>query len=98
MLENILYRRDMPIDMEELEVPETSWLRFKKLKEAHLRDIANVSIVGIKDSSEKFIPMPKGDTLIGSKSKLLVIGTAEGIKKTKQIIRKKYKPEELKYV
>ncbi len=98
MLENILYRRDIPIDMEEIEVPEYSWLRFKKLKEAHLRDITNVSIVGIKDKNGKFTPMPKGETLIGSNSKLLVIGTGEGIRKTKQIIKSKYKPEELKYV
>ncbi len=98
MLENILYRRDIPIDMEEIDIPKHSWLRFKKLKEAHLRDITNVSIVGIKDSNGKFIPMPKGDTLIGSNSKLLVIGTGEGIKNTKMIINSKYKPEELKYV
>jgi voltage-gated potassium channel len=84
--------------MEEVEVPEHSWLRFKKLKETRLRDIANVSIVGIRDSKGKFIPMPKGDTLIGTGSKLLVIGTGESIRATKILVRKKYKPEELKYV
>ena len=98
MLEKLLFRKDAPIDMEEIEVPEHSWLRFKKLKETRLRDIANVSIVGIRDSKGKFIPMPKGDTLIGTGSKLLVIGTGESIRATKILVRKKYKPEELKYV
>ncbi|DAB31247.1 MAG TPA: potassium channel protein [Sulfurospirillum sp. UBA11407] len=98
MLEKLLFRKDAPIDMEEVEVPEHSWLRFKKIKETRLRDIANVSIVGIRDSKGKFIPMPKGDTLIGTGSKLLVIGTGESIRATKILVRKKYKPEELKYV
>ncbi len=98
MLENILYRRDIPLDMEEITVPQNSWLRFKKIKEAHIREITNVSIIGIKDTNGKFTPMPKGETLISGKSQLLVIGTGEGIKETKIIIRSKYKPEELKYV
>ena len=98
MLEKLLYRKDAPIDMEEIKIPDHSWMRFKKLKEARLRDITNVSIVGIRDSNDIFIPMPKGDVLVGTGSKLLVIGTAESIHATKRIIRKKQKPEELRYV
>ena len=98
MLESLLYRKDAPIDMEEITVPDSSWMRFKKLKEARLRDVTNVSIVGIRDINNAFIPMPKGDVLVGTGSKLLVIGTGESIRATKQIIRKKQKPEELKYV
>jgi voltage-gated potassium channel len=98
MLEKLLYRKDAPIDMEEIKIPDHSWMRFKKLKEARLRDITNVSIVGIRDANDIFIPMPKGDVLVGTGSKLLVIGTGESIRATKRIIRKKQKPEELKYV
>ena len=98
MLEKLIYRKDAPIDMEEITIPDHSWMRFKKLKEARLRDITNVSIVGIRDAKEIFIPMPKGDVLVGTGSKLLVIGTAESIRATKRIIRKKQKPEELRYV
>ncbi len=98
MLETLLYRKDAPIDMEEIKVPDHSWIRFKKLKEARLRDITNVSIVGIKDAKNYFVPMPKGDTMVGTGSTLLVIGTGESIRATKRIIRKKIKPEELKYV
>lgn len=42
--------------------------------------------------------MPKDDTLIGTGSKLLIIGTADGIRITKKVVRSKYMPEELKYV
>lgn len=98
MLEKLLYRKDAPIDMEEITIPDHSWMRFKKIKEARLRDVTNVSIVGIRDSKNSFIPMPKGDVLVGTGSKLLVIGTAESIRATKRIIRKKQKPEELRYV
>ena len=98
MLESLLYRKDAPIDMEEIAIPDHSWMRFKKLREARLRDVTNVSIVGIRDINNAFIPMPKGDVLVGTGSKLLVIGTGESIRATKRIIRKKQKPEELKYV
>lgn len=98
MLEKLLYRKDAPIDMEEIKIPDHSWMRFKKLREARLRDMTNVSIVGIRDAHDIFTPMPKGDVLVGTGSKLLVIGTGESIRATKRIIRKKQKPEELRYV
>jgi len=42
--------------------------------------------------------MPKGDVLITSDSKLLVIGTQNGISMTKDLLKKKQKPKELKFV
>jgi len=98
MIETFLHQKKSAISMEEVLVPDHSWMRFKKIKEAHLRDITNVSIIGIRDAKGKFSPMPRGDTLIGTGSKLLVVGTAESIQATRRIIRKKEKPEELKYV
>lgn len=98
ILEQFLYKKDSPIDMEEIRVPEASWMRFKRIKETHLRKLTNADIVGITDQNGKFSPMPNGDTLIGTSSKLLVIGTAESIRATKRLIFSKYKPEELKYV
>lgn len=98
LLEEFLYRRDTPLDMEEIKIPKQSWAIFKKLKETHLRDIAQVSVIGIKEKDGKFIPMPKGDTQIMIDSTLLIIGTAEGILTTRKILQKEQKPEELKYV
>jgi voltage-gated potassium channel len=98
LLEEFLYRTDTPLDMEEIFVPKYSWMVLKKLKETHLRQIANVSIVGVTKKDGKFAPMPRGEVLVTSESKLLVIGTQKGINITKGIVQKRTKPEELKYV
>lgn len=98
LLQEFLYKKDTPLDMEEAKVSKTSWLTLKKIKMARFRDIVNVTIIGIRQKDGKFIPMPTGDTIIMPESKLLLIGTGEGIAKAKKIIRKKEKPEELKYV
>jgi len=98
LLEEFLYKNDNPLDMQEIEVPKYSWAVLKKLKETHIREIANTSVIGITKKDGKFISMPKGDTLITSESKLLVIGTQEGIKITKELMRKRVKPKELKFV
>ncbi|AKF24114.1 potassium channel protein [Sulfurovum lithotrophicum] len=98
LLQEFLYKKDTPLDMEEAKVSKTSWLILKKIKAARFRDVANVTIIGIRQKDGKFIPMPKGDTIIMPESKLLLIGTEDGIRHAKKIIRKKEKPEELKYV
>ncbi|HIQ26910.1 MAG TPA: potassium channel protein [Sulfurovum sp.] len=98
LLQEFLYKKDTPLDMEEAKVSKTSWLVLKKIKVARFRDVANVTIIGIRQKDDQFIPMPKGDTIIMPEAKLLLIGTGEGISKAKKIIRKKVKPEELKFV
>ena len=98
LLEQFLYTKSSPIDIEEILVPDYSWIRFKRLKETHLRNITNADVVGIRDINNKFIPMPNGDTLIGTGTKLLVIGTVDGIRLTKRVVKSKHKPEEFKYV
>lgn len=98
MLEKFLYTKDSPLDIEEIKVPDLSWLRFKRLKETHLRSLTNADVVGIRDQNNKFTAMPGGDTIIGTGSKLLVIGTAEAIRATKKLIFCKHKPKESKYV
>lgn len=98
MLEKFLYAKDSPIDIEEIKIPDLSWLRFKRLKETHIRTMTNADVVGIRDQNNKFTPMPRGDTVIGTGSKLLIIGTAEAIRATKRLIFSKHKPEEFRYV
>jgi len=98
LLQEFSYKKDTPLDLEEAKVSRTSWLVLKKIKEARFRDIANVTIIGIRHKDGKFHPMPKGNTIIYPESKLLLIGTGKGIMAAKKIIRKKEKPEEIKYV
>ena len=84
--------------MEEIFVPKYSWMVLNRLKETHLREITNVSVVGVTRKDGKFIAMPKGDDLVTSESKLLVIGTEKGIKMTKELVHQRKKPQELRYV
>jgi voltage-gated potassium channel len=98
ILEEFLYQKKSPLDLEEVEVPSFSWVRLKKIKETHLRDSINVSIVGIKDENNKFITMPDGETIITQNSTLLLLGKGDDIQKAKKLVKSKEKPEELKYV
>ena len=98
LLQEFLYKQDTPLDMEEARVTKTSWLTLKKIRDANFREIAHVTIIGIREKDGKFIPMPKGKTTITAGSKLLLIGPGEGIQKVKKIIRKTIQPEEMKNV
>ncbi len=98
LLERFLYRHDTPLDLEEIIVPRYSWLVLKKLKEAHFRDVTNVSVVGLTQKDGTYITMPSGNTIVSSECKLLVIGSSENIRSTKRLIMKKQKPQEVDYV
>ncbi|MDF1874644.1 NAD-binding protein [Sulfurimonas sp. SAG-AH-194-I05] len=98
LLEEFLYKSDNPLDMEEVLIPRYSWAVLKKLKETHLREMTNTSIIGITKKDGKFMSMPKGDVLITSESKLLIIGTQKDIARAKIIFLKRDKPKELKFV
>ncbi len=92
LLEQFLYKKDSPIDIEEIKVPAESWMRFKRLKDIDFRGTINVSIIGIKDQN-KFIPMPNGEVLIGSDCRLLLIGAVKDIKEARVIIKSKTIPK-----
>jgi len=98
LLEEFLYKNDNPLDMQEILVPKFSWAVLKKLKETHIRQMTNASVIGITKKDGKFISMPKGDVLVTSECKLLVIGTQNGIEATKDLVRQRVKPKELKFV
>ncbi len=98
LLERFLYQRDTPLDLEEIIVPRYSWLVLRKLKEAHFRNVTNVSVVGLTQKDGVYITMPNGNTIVSSECKLLVIGTSENIRATKRLIMKKQKPREVDYV
>ena len=95
VLDEFLYKKDTPIDMEEVYVSETSWVVDHALKDLHLRDRMKVSVIGITERKGRFIQMPKGTTIVRSKCKLLLVGSLIGILKAKNIIDKKEKPMDL---
>jgi voltage-gated potassium channel len=97
LLEEFLYSKDTNLNLEELKVPKKSWILFKKLKESHLRDLTNCSVVGVKNRNGKFIPMPKGNLTIRPDDVLYIMGTKEGLKKTRQLLRASNKPKETQF-
>jgi len=98
ILDKLLYKKDALIDIEEIRVPDMSWVRFKRIKELRLDESKNCKIIGIHDENSKFTPMPDDDIIIGTGSKLLLVGTADGIRATRALILRKNKPEEMRYV
>jgi len=98
ILEEFVYSVDTPLDLEEITVSKKSWVAYKKLKEAHLRDLLNVTVVGIKEESRKFIPVPKGNVTIKPGDVLLVIGTNKDMMRARKIIRSSEKPKEIDFI
>lgn len=95
VLEEFLYKKDTPIDMEEFYIEDDSWLINKTLFDAHLRDKLKVSVVGITEKNGRFIQTPKGSTIVTKGCKLLVIGNHTGIAKAKRFVNLSVKPKEL---
>ncbi len=95
VLEEFLYRKNTPIDMEELYINNNSWFINQEIKDAHLRDKLKVSIIGITEENGNFIQTPKSNTIVKKGSKLLVVGNQIGIAKAKSLINQVKKPKEL---
>ena len=95
VLDEFLYKRDTPIDMEEVFVTEDSWVVNREIKDLHLRDRLKVSIIGITEQNGKFIQMPKGAMPINANCKLLLVGSQKGIVRAKKIINLTKKPEDV---
>jgi voltage-gated potassium channel len=98
ILEQFLYKKDTPLDIEDVKIPSFSWMLFKKLKDIELPKYVKVYIVGIKEADGKFIPMPSGDYIVTKDSRLMLIGSSESIRMARKVIRKKEKPKEINYI
>lgn len=95
VLDEFLYKRDTPIDMEEIFVNADSWVVNREIKDIHLRDRLKVSIIGITEEKGKFVQMPKGTMLINANCKLLLVGSQKGIARAKKIINLTIQPEDI---
>ncbi|MDC0933013.1 NAD-binding protein [Arcobacteraceae bacterium] len=93
VLEEFLYKKDTPIDMEEIYVNDNSWFIDQEIKDAHLRDKLKVSIIGITEDNGNFLQTPKSSTKVRKGCKLLVVGNQEGIAKAKQLVNHTIRPD-----
>ena len=94
ILEQFLYKKDTPLDIEEVKIPSFSWLLFKKIKDIEITKYVKVYIIGIKEQDGRFIPMPSGEHLVTKNSKLLLIGSSDDIIMARKLIGKKARPKE----
>lgn len=94
LLEEFLYKTDTPLDMEEIQVSRTSWMVLKTIGQTHIKEMLNISLIGIRDEDGDFTPMPKDNVVITNNARLLVISTSRLLKKTKEIIQQKETPKE----
>jgi voltage-gated potassium channel len=88
VFDEILYKDIPALAMEEITIPKESWIVSKSLNDANIREKTNCSVIGFTKKDGNFISMPKGDTIITSESKLLVIGHKNSIKAVKELINK----------
>jgi len=98
ILEQFLYKKDTPLDIEDVTVPSFSWMLFKKLKDIELPRYVKVYIVGIKEEGDRFVPMPNGEYIVTKGSRLMLIGSSESIRMARKVIRKREKPKEMAFV
>ena len=94
VLEEFLYKKDTPIDMEEIYIDDNSWFINQEIKDAHLRDILQVSIIGITEACGRFIQTPRSSTIVTKGCKLLVIGNQMGIVEAKILVNQSHKPKQ----
>jgi len=93
VLEEFLYKKDTPIDMEEIYINDDSWFIDQAIKDAHLRDKLKVSIIGITEANGNFLQTPRSSTKVTKGCKLLVVGNQDGIGKAKQLVNELIKPD-----
>lgn len=93
VLEEFLYKKDTPIDMEEIFINDDSWFIDQEIKDAHLRDKLKVSIIGITEASGNFLQTPRSSTKVTKGCKLLVVGNQEGIVRAKQLVNDTIRPD-----
>ncbi len=93
VLDEFLYKKDTPIDMEEVIVGNSSWTVNAQIKDLELRDKLKVSIIGITEQNGKFHQMPRGTKQITANCKLLLVGSQKGIARAKRIINLTRKPK-----
>ena len=92
VLEEFLYKKDTPIDMEEIFISDDSWFIDQEIKDAHLRDKLKVSIIGITEKCGNFLQTPRSSTKVTKGCKLLVVGNQDGIAKAKLLVNDTIRP------
>lgn len=75
----VMHERSMEFRMREYEIADNCWLGGRTLRDANLRDRANVLVLAIRGTDGAFRTNPDPDTVIEPGDVVIAVGTAESL-------------------
>lgn len=78
-VDNIIYTKNLAIDMEEVSINEESELIGKKLSEAKISERAGLMVLALRKDEDNFIFNPRAKEVLNLGDKMLVVGSKEQI-------------------
>lgn len=85
-LETVTRAANKELQLEEVEIPEGSWMVDKTLKEISLPSLVNLIVISIQKKENKNIFNPRAETQVKKGDVLIVLGEEEKIETLKQIV------------
>jgi voltage-gated potassium channel len=85
-LETVTRAANKELQLEEVEIPEKSWMVDKTLKEISLPSLVNLIVISIQKKENKNIFNPRAETKVTEGDVLIVLGEEEKIEKLKKIV------------
>jgi voltage-gated potassium channel len=85
-LETVTRAANKELQLEEVEIPEKSWMVNKTLKEISLPSLVNLIVISIQKKENKNIFNPRAETKVTNGDVLIVLGEEEKIGKLKKIV------------
>jgi voltage-gated potassium channel len=87
-LDLMLRDRDKNLRIEEVLVPDGSWMVGKPISEAQIRRHTNLLVVAVREAGGRFVYNPGPETEIASGMALIVLGETDSVQKLRSGITK----------
>lgn len=81
----IMHERSLEFRMQEFDVPESSSLAGKTLREANLREATGALVLALRSPAGVFTTNPTGDTPIGARHVIIAVGTGEDLQRLDEL-------------
>ena len=75
----VMHERSMEFRMREFDIAEDCWLNGTSLRDANLRDRANVLVLAVRDADGTFRTNPSPDTVIHAGDIVIAVGTTDSL-------------------
>jgi voltage-gated potassium channel len=82
----IMHERSMDFRMQEVEIPEGSFLAGQTLREANLRQQAGVLVLALRGDDGTFQTNPDPDTVLQPQHVIIAVGTIEALEQLNRVI------------